>query len=92
MPVLSIAAIYLLFWVLSAFLVMPFGVKTHDELGIEKVPGQAESAPGNFRGRGIILRATVLSAVLCSLYIANLYQGWITTADLDISPLIGLKK
>jgi predicted secreted protein len=91
MPVLSIAAIYLLFWVLSAFLVMPFGVKTHDELGIEKVPGQADSAPGNFRARGIILRATLLSAVLCSLYIANLYQGWITAADLDISPLIGLK-
>ena len=91
MPIISIAAIYLLFWVLSAFLVMPFGVKTHDELGIDKVPGQATSAPGNFRARTILLRATALSIVLCSLYIANLYQKWITAADLDISPLIGLK-
>lgn len=91
MPIISIAAIYLLFWVLSAFLVMPFGVKTADELGIEKVPGQANSAPGNFKARTILVRATVLSTVLCTLYIANLYQKWITAADLDISHLIGLK-
>ena len=33
----SILAIYSLFWVLSAFLVMPFGIKTHDEAGIAKI-------------------------------------------------------
>ena len=36
----SIIAIYALFWILSAFLVMPFGVKSHEELGVEKFPGK----------------------------------------------------
>lgn len=32
----SILAIYALFWVLSAFLVMPFGLRTHDEAGVPR--------------------------------------------------------
>jgi hypothetical protein len=48
----SIVAIYSLFWVFAAFLVMPFGIRTHDELGMGKVDGQAHSAPGNFRPSG----------------------------------------
>ena len=86
----SIIAIYALFWVLSAFLVMPFGVRTSDELGIEKVPGQAPSAPGNFNPRRIVFRATVLSVVLFGLYYANYVNRWITIADLDIAPLLGI--
>ncbi len=82
----SIIAIYALFWVMSAFLLLPFGVKTLDEVegGAEKVPGQADSAPVNFRPGRVALRATILSTVLCSLYVLNYYQGWITLADLDI--------
>jgi predicted secreted protein len=79
----SILAIYLLFWVLSAFLVMPFGIKTHDELGLEKVPGQAESAPGNFRPLTIIIRTTLLSALLFSLHYANYVYGWIDRHSFD---------
>jgi predicted secreted protein len=73
----SILAIYLLFWVISAFMVLPFGVKTHDELGIAKIPGQADSAPGNFRPVAIILRTTALSAALFGLFYANYVYGWI---------------
>jgi predicted secreted protein len=73
----SIVAIYLLFWVLSAFLVLPFGVKTHEELGLEKTPGQADSAPGNFRPLMVLLRTTLLSAALFGLYYANYINGWI---------------
>ena len=54
----SIIAIYALFWVLSAFFVLPFGVRTHDEAGIAKIPGQADSAPADFRPGRIALRAT----------------------------------
>ncbi len=79
----SIIAIYGLFWVLSAFLVMPFGVRTHDEAGIEKVPGQADSAPASFRPGRIALRATILAAVLFGLYYLNYVFGWITPADLN---------
>ena len=80
----SILAIYGLFWVMSAFLLLPFGVKTHDEAGIAKVPGQADSAPANFRPGRVALRATVLAAVLCGLYVANYAYGWIEPEDLNL--------
>jgi predicted secreted protein len=80
----SILAIYGLFWVLCAFLVMPFGVRTHDEAGIEKIPGQADSAPANFSARRVIVRATVLSAVLFGIYYANYVAGWIMPEDLNL--------
>ena len=83
----SIVAIYVLFWVISAFVLLPFGVKTHDELGIEKVPGQADSAPGNFRPGRVIVRASILAAVLTALYVLNYIYGWIGVEDLDVSRL-----
>ena len=86
----SIIAIYALFWVLSAFLVMPFGVRTHDEMGLENVPGQALSAPGNFNPRRLAIRATVLAVVLFGLYYANFVNHWITIEDLDIAPWLGI--
>jgi predicted secreted protein len=79
----SVLAIYALFWVMSAFLMLPFGIKTHDEAGIEKVPGQADSAPANFRPGRVVLRATILAAVLCGLYVANYVNGWIGADDLN---------
>ena len=44
MQITSIAAIYFLFFVMSAFVMLPFGVKTAEEAGVDKVPGQADSA------------------------------------------------
>ena len=86
----SIAAIWALFWVLSAFLVMPFGVKTSEEAGVERVPGQAHSAPANFNPRRLLLRATVLSTVLFWLYYANFVNRWITVQDLDVTRFLGI--
>jgi len=79
----SILAIYLLFWVLSAFVVMPFGIRTHEELGLEKTPGQADSAPGNFRLGLILMRTTILSAILFGLFYVNYIYGWIDRHSLD---------
>jgi len=79
----SILAIYVLFWTLSLFLVLPFGVRTAEEAGAERPPGTAESAPHVFRAGRIALRATVLAAILTALYVANYMFGWITAADLD---------
>ncbi len=84
MKLTSIIAIYALFWVLSAFLVMPFGVRTHDEAGLTKVAGQADSAPANFSARRIALRATAVSLLLFGLYYANYVQGWIVPDDLNL--------
>ena len=80
----SVLAIYALFWVVSAFILLPFGVKTHDEAGIEKTPGQADSAPANFRPGRVATRATILGAVLCGLYVANYINGWIVPQDLNL--------
>ena len=80
----SIIAIYLLFWVMSAFLLLPFGVRTADETGEEKVPGQADSAPVNFQPGKIAIRATILAAVICALYVANYNYGWITADDINV--------
>ena len=80
----SVLAIYALVWVLSAFLMLPFGVQTHEEAGIDKIPGQADSAPANFRPGRVAIRATVLATVLCGLYVANYIYGWIGPEDLNV--------
>jgi predicted secreted protein len=82
MQAVSALAIYLLFWVMSAFLVLPFGLKTPDETGEALVPGQAQSAPGNFRPGRVALRATALSAVLFTAFMLNYHYGWLTVADI----------
>ncbi len=81
----SVLAIYVLFWAFSVFLVLPFGVKTADEAGIEKVPGQAESAPHAFNMRRVALRVTVVASVLFALFYANYVFGWVTADMVDIT-------
>lgn len=80
----SALAIYFLFWAFSVFFVLPFGVKTADEAGIERIPGQAESAPHDFRPKRVAFRVTILATVLWSLYMLNFRFGWITPQMLDI--------
>lgn len=80
----SALAIYLLFWALTVFLVLPFGVRTHEEAGTERVPGQADSAPHIFDPKKLALRTTIVSVVLFGLYYANYVNGWISPADLDL--------
>lgn len=83
----SILAIYALFWVMSAFLLLPFGVRTPDQTGEQMVPGQAHSAPSNFRPGKLAIRATFLAILLFGLYYANYTNGWISVVDIDISRL-----
>ena len=82
----SILAIYALFWVMSAFVMLPFGVRTHDEMGIEKVPGQADSAPANFRPGRLVMRATLVAIVLTTVYVVNYFYGWIGVDDINLFP------
>ena len=84
MKLTSMVAIYALFWVLSAFLVLPFGVRTHDEAGLDKVAGQADSAPANFNPRRIAGRATVLAVVLFGLFYLNYNYGWVGPEAFDL--------
>ncbi len=82
----SIVAIYLLVWVMTAFVSLPFGVKTADEAGVAKIPGQADSAPVNFQPGKLVLRATIIAAVLTAIYVANFEYGWITVDHINFWP------
>ncbi len=81
----SALAIYVLFWTMSLFLVLPFGVRTSEEEGAERLAGHAESAPHRFSLGAAALRATVVSAILFGLFYANYVFGWITPDMLDWS-------
>ena len=80
----SIVAIYLLVWVMCAFILLPFGVRTHDELGIAQVRGQAESAPGNFRPLRVLGYTTLVSAVLFGAFYLNYVNGWVGAEFFDV--------
>lgn len=80
----SILAIYVLVWTATAFVMLPFGIRTHDEMGVEKTPGQADSAPANFRPGLLMLRATGIAALLTAIYVANYINGWITSDDINL--------
>lgn len=82
----SILAVYFLIWVMSAFIMLPFGVRTSEEVGEELVPGQAESAPASFKPSRILIRATGIAIVLTTLFVLNYEYGWLSADDLDILP------
>ncbi|MET4896724.1 DUF1467 family protein [Sphingomonadaceae bacterium jetA1] len=81
----SALAIYVLFWFLAVFLVLPFGVRTSEEVGEAPIPGTAESAPHVFRPGRFLLRTTIVATVMFVLFYANYRYGWITAGMLDWS-------
>src|SRR5215217_6711909 len=80
---ISIVAIYILFWTMSLFIVLPFGVRTAEEAGAAASPGHADSAPHGFRFGQAALRATILAAILFALFYANWTYGWLNIEMLD---------
>ncbi|MEL7688198.1 DUF1467 family protein [Citromicrobium bathyomarinum] len=79
----SILAIYILVWIFVAFVLLPFGVRTDEEMGVDLVPGQAESAPANFRPGRLALRAAAIAAVLTAIWVLNWENGWVTRETFD---------
>lgn len=79
----SALAIYFLFWFLCLFFVLPFGVKTAEEAGVELVPGQADSAPHQFDAKKVALRTTLVAAVFFGIFYLNYVYGWVTSETLD---------
>ncbi|SOB87817.1 Predicted secreted protein [Sphingomonas guangdongensis] len=79
----SALAIYFLFWTFCVFLVLPFGVRTTEEAGGTRVPGQADSAPHHFPAGRIAVRVTVVATIAFALFYLNYTYGWITPEMLD---------
>lgn len=83
MQLSSILSIYILFWTLSLFVVLPFGVRTDEEAGAERQPGHAESAPHAFRLGRVAAINTLLASALFGLFYANYVFGWLDIGMLD---------
>ena len=79
----SILAIYVLFWTLALFVVLPLGVRTPDEVGEALPPGHAPSAPHRFSFAKAALRATIVSALVFAAFYANYVYGWVTIETVD---------
>lgn len=82
MKPVSIIAIYLLFWSITLFAVLPFGVRTTREEGRDPVPGEADSAPANPMLWQKIKWTTVVATALFALFYANYVQGWVVMSDI----------
>ncbi|MEO7504150.1 MAG: DUF1467 family protein [Sphingomicrobium sp.] len=79
----SIVAIYFLFYSFTAFALLPFGVRTSEELGEPNVPGQADSAPHRFDLKRHLIKSAWVGLILFGLYYANWTYGWISVNALD---------
>jgi len=83
MQITSMVAIYFLMWAFSVFLVLPFGVRTTEEAGAERVPGQAESAPHVFSPGRFILRTNIVATIMFALFMLNYEFGWVRAETFD---------
>ena len=83
MTISSIVAIYFLFFVTCAFVTLSIGVRTDEEVGTPKIPGQADSAPHRFDLPRHLFRAALIAVVLFALYYANWTYGWVQVEAFD---------
>jgi len=80
----SIAAIFLLFWALSFFFVLPFRLRDAGEDA--HVPGQTLGAPPRFSFARTVKWSTIVAAVLFGLYYANYVNNWVPVETFDFVP------
>ena len=78
----SAIAIYLLFWTLTLFAVLPFGVRTTREEGGEPAFGEADSAPANPMMKRKLIWTTGIATARFALFYANYVGGWIALEDI----------
>jgi predicted secreted protein len=79
----SALAVYFLIFVFTAFLMLPFGMRTDEEAGAARIAGQADSAPHQFDLKRHLILAALIAGLLFALFYANWTQGWVTAEMLD---------
>ena len=77
----SALAIFVLFWAMSFFLVLPFRLRGQGEDW--HVPGQAPSAPPLFSFARTAKWTTVVAAILFGLYYGNYVYQWVPVETFD---------
>lgn len=83
MSIPALIAIWFLFFVAIAFVTLSFGVRTAEEAGTERVPGQAESAPHRFDLKRHLRRAALIATGLLIVYDLNWMYGWVGIENFD---------
>ncbi len=81
----SALAIYALFWWLCLFFVLPFHGRRADETASDIV-GAEKGAPAVVRFGRIAAQVSIVAALAFALYYLNYVNGWLTAADLGLSP------
>ncbi len=80
----TVVAIYVLFWVMSAFLVLPFEARAVLDQRSDPVAGQEAGAPAVWRPQRVAIWTTIVATTLFGLFYANYVYGWVTVAMLDV--------
>ncbi|WP_335658235.1 DUF1467 family protein [Parasphingorhabdus sp.] len=83
MQLVSIIFIYVLFWTVSVFIVLPIGIRNHREMGVDMVEGQSDGAPANYKPVKLIFYTTLLATAFFALFYLNYSNQWITIENLD---------
>ncbi|MBD8552951.1 DUF1467 family protein [Rhizobium sp. CFBP 8762] len=84
MPYFSGFAIYFIFWWITLFAVLPFGLSTQAEER-SVVPGTVQSAPAQFRAMRVFLTTTLVSGGLFAIWL--IVSNWF---GLDVNKLMEL--
>ncbi|MBN9028028.1 MULTISPECIES: DUF1467 family protein [Kaistia] len=72
MPIYSIFAVYFIIWWLVLFMVLPFGVRTHEEEG-NVLLGTTPSAPANLR----LVRKAIITSVISAIIVYGIWYGYV---------------
>jgi predicted secreted protein len=79
----SALAIYLLFWVMSAFMVLPFHGRQANQPA-DAMVGTDPGAPSTFRIGAILKQTTIVATISFAAYYIVYTQGWIDAAAIGL--------
>lgn len=86
MSVVFALAIYFIIWWIVLFAMLPIGVRTTEEVGEERAPGFADSAPHRPRLLAKMLATTVVSAIVFAGVYAIMVHRVITLDEIPFFP------
>jgi predicted secreted protein len=67
MQLFTMFAVYFIFWWITLFAVLPFGLKTQQEDN-NVVAGSIESAPANFRGLRLFIVTSIVAGIVYAIW------------------------